>query len=357
MRTLRYLLVLIVSINHLQIVVSEDDSGTASDSQLYTPIITDQYDECVDVTCLNEPSLDACQNKAYEMAGNMFTFKSTDSQCCIKTCDRNLLHNSSIYSIDTVPQSGYSMYIFNRDSQHGGRNRANRDRNWQTPVKAGLEIIQTIASFAAGSPVGAIVNIFIGIIRLIIDLFLKKEDTYKQIEQQVLKAIRKEISDDRVHTMKLQLDNWDDGTFFRLARRLHITPMSPDQIHDLLMNGEVAHLPVSDTMRQEYDVLIDELRNLKNDVDYKQNIFQLSSNFANSLAYYHEYAGLDVYLLSALIAANRNLTNVREVYREQLKDSAEDHYNYLMLLFGKQLIYEGSRDGKHIFKCSKHVFW
>ena len=344
---LKYL-ALIVIVNHLHMtVVSGSVSMTADDSTLYLPIIADQYDGCINVTCHDEPSLDACENKAYKIAGNMFMFNITNDECCIKTCDRKIFHNTSIYITDIVPQTVSVMYIFN--CNNGGRHMVKRDVDWQNPTKAGLAVAGTLVAMGAAlapvsggasAVIGGVAAIIVSLISLMINMFGNTEDMYQQIRQQVLH----EIATDRVEIMRRQLDNWNDGTFFRYARRLNIRSKSPYQIKQELLNGQ---LETQAIRAGAYDQLIGELRVLHNDVDLKQNKFKLTSHFVDSLAYYHEYAALNVYLLSMLIVARGNVPDsLRETYRQQLRDSAQDHYNYLMFIFGKRLIYDGSILGK-----------
>ena len=346
----RYLLALIVtvSVNYLPImVVSEDVSGKVGGSQLYLPIKPERHDECIDVTCINELSLDACEIKAYEMAGNMFTFDSTHNKCCIKSCGSKIYNNTPIYSVDIVPQSGYSMYIYNRDG--GGKKRAKRYVNWQSPVQAGLKLLPTLVRVGLTAPLGpgiatgvsaATTVVVVGISQMI-NMLSHKEDTYEQIRQQVLHDIRNEIAADKVHTMKRQLENWEDGTFFRFAGYLNIRAISYDRLHEKLIKGDLENLVVNDNNIREYDELIDQLVILQSDVDLKQNVFKLTNHYVSSLAYYHDYAALDVYILSMLIIAKRDTPVLQATYRDQLLSSAENHYNYLMFLIGKRLIYDG----------------
>ena len=344
---LSYLLAFIIIVNHLHMTeVSGNVSLAAADSKLYLPIIADQYDGCIDVTCHDEPSRDACQNKAYEIAGNMFMFNITNNECCIKTCDSKNFRNTSIYITGIAPQIVSVRYIFN--CNNGGMHLVKRDVDWQNPTRAGLSVAGTLvamgaalAPFSGGASavIGGVAAIIVSLISLMINMFGNTEDMYQQIRQQVLH----EIATDRVEIMRRQLDNWNDGTFFRYARRLNIRPKSPHQIQQELLNGQLETQAIT---VHDYDYLLSELRVLHNDVDLKQNKFMLTSHFGDSLAYYHEYAALNVYLLSMLIAARGNVPDsLRETYRQQLRDSAQDHYNYLMFIFGKRLIYDGSIPG------------
>ena len=343
--SLRYLFALVVSVNHLHIaVVGEKAFREVGGSQLYLPIVADQYDECIDVMCYNEASLDACEKVAYEMAGNLFTFSTTLNECCIKSCGRELFLNSSIYQTSAIaPQIGYSVHLFNRGG--GAKIRAKRDSNWETPAKAGLSLIPVFIALST-APGGAAAAVVVAGISLMIDFLDKKEDTYEQIRQRVLHDMRSEIADDKVHTMERQLENWEDGTFFRHARILNIRAISYQQLHKELINGNLQNQVPNDNIIREYDDLIDQMVNLHSDVDFRQNIFKLRYNHLSSLAYYHEYAGLDIYILSMLIIAKKDQSSTQMAYREQLTDSAEEHYNYLMFLFGKRLIYGGSITGK-----------
>ena len=239
------------------------------------------------------------------------------------------------------------MYIYNRG---GGENkRAKRYVNWQSSVQVGLKLLPTLVRVGLTVPLGpgvastlsvATTVVVVGISQMI-NMLSHKEDTYEQIRQQVLYDIRNEIAADKVQTMKRQLENWEDGTFFRMARHLNISAISYEQLHEQLMNGDLERQVLNDNIIREYDALIHQLVILQNDVDLKQNVFKMTNHYVSSLAYYHDYAALDIYILSMLIIAKRDSPVLQSTYRDQLISSAENHYNYLMFLIGKRLIYDG----------------